>query len=147
MLNYQPSSIKYNERVNIRAYRKDGGDYVTTRPLGETIILQTGAMAANTNKEFIFSRYEIPLKINSIYIASNDESKTEIKFTVKIETQTIFDYTLKADEIPLTIPKKTKRLNYRGRKAYNLMKMLRQSDKNQNENQNLRHNPKFLHQI
>lgn len=104
MLNYQPSSIKYNERVNIRAYQKDGSDYVTTRPLGETIILQTGAMGANTNKQFIFSRYEIPLKINSIYIASNDESKTEIKFTVKIETQTIFDYTLKADEIPFSFP-------------------------------------------
>ena len=34
----------------------------------------------------------------------------------------------------LTIPKKTKRLNYRGIKAYNLMKMLDITSQNQNEN-------------
>ena len=45
------------------------------------------------------------------------------------------------------IQKKAKRLNYRGEKLYNLMKMLDLTSKNQNENRNLRHNPKFLHQI
>ena len=67
-------------------------------------------------------------------------------FTIPEDANNL-QFTLVDLDLSLTIPKKTKRLNYRGIKAYNLMKMLLQSDKNQNENQNLRHNPKFLHQI
>jgi hypothetical protein len=104
MLNYQPSSIKYNNEVKIRAFRKDNADYVTTRSLGETIMLQTGAMNANTLKIFNFSRYETPIKINSIYVSSSDADKTQINFIVKIESQIIFDFTLASQVIPYAFP-------------------------------------------
>jgi hypothetical protein len=104
MLDYTPKPIKYNNQINIRGFQKDGAEYVTSRSIPEVIMLQTGSMAANTSKVFNFSRYDTPIKINSIYVASNDETKTEIDFTVRIQTTIVFNFNLSANEIPFAFP-------------------------------------------
>lgn len=108
MLQLIKKVVRYIDNTNFRCYQNELEEYIKPKPIAEYVLIQTGAIQSNETKIISLSRYESPLKPESIFVSVQSESleklHIEIWNNLQQPPQKVFvdDYDRK--ELPFSFP-------------------------------------------
>lgn len=108
MFNIVKKLVNYAENIAFRTYVDENQEHLTTQPIPEYIMIQTGQISANQTVNISLSRYQSSLKPESIFVSATserDENLTiEIINTLTTNREIVFKKNLDSNTLPFEFP-------------------------------------------
>lgn len=108
MLQLIKKLVRYVDNTEFRCYQNELEEYIKPKPIPEYILIQTGAISQGENKIVSLSRYEAPLKPESIFVSVQTERAEKLHIEIwnnlQSPSQKVFIDDLSRHEIPYIFP-------------------------------------------
>ena len=108
MLQLIKKLITYTNNIQFRCYENELNEHIKVEPIPEYILIQTGTITGGQSLDIPLSRYESPLKPESIFVSGtldrNEQLEIKILNTLTSPNSTVFIKYLDSDNLAFEFP-------------------------------------------